>query len=100
VTITGERALDSDAPELDETTAFGTINADLSIGTDVTRVVPLTANEGLSSRGVVLHGAGFIVTPTEAKALGLGTRSGLETHIRHYIRAFFDQSGSYPHELK
>ncbi len=37
VTITGERALDTDAPELDEAEARGAIHADLSIGTDVTR---------------------------------------------------------------
>src|SRR6185312_1232020 len=42
------------------------------------------ANEGLSSRGVSLHGAGFIVTPAQAKQLGLGRRPGLERHIREY----------------
>ena len=82
--ITGERGIDSDAPELDEEPHYGAINADLSVGTDVTKVVPLKANEGLCSPGVKLHGAGFIVTPAEAKALGLGTRPGLENHIREY----------------
>ena len=84
LTITGERAIDTDAPELDETAREGVVNADLSIGTDVTRVVPLRANEGLCSRGVQLMGAGFIVTPAQARALGLGTRPGLEAHIRDY----------------
>ncbi len=84
VRITGERGIDSDAPELDEEPHYGAINADLSVGTDVTRVVALKANEGLCSPGVKLHGAGFIVTPAEAKALGLGTRPGLEKHIRDY----------------
>lgn len=84
VTIVGERALDTDAPELDEREAKGRINADLTLGTDVTRAVQLRANEGICSPGVKLHGAGFIVSPAEAKALGLGTRPGLEAHIRDY----------------
>ncbi len=52
------------------------------MGVDVTTADALTANEGLSSPGVKLHGAGFIVTPHEAEALGLGKRPGLERHIR------------------
>jgi len=62
----------------------GKIFADLRIGADVAGAVPLKANEGLSSRGVQLIGAGFIVTPAEARALGLGTMPGLENHIREY----------------
>ena len=62
----------------------GKIFADLRIGADVAGAVPLKANEGLSSPGVKLHGAGFIVTPAEARALGLGTVPGLEHHIRDY----------------
>ena len=84
VEITGERGLDSDDPELEEREAPGRINADLSVGTDVTQVVPLKANEGLCSPGVKLHGAGFIVTPAKARELGLGRRPGLEAHIRDY----------------
>ena len=45
---------------------------------------PLLANEGLSSPGVKLHGNGFIVTPQKARELGLGSRAGLEAHIRPY----------------
>jgi hypothetical protein len=39
---------------------------------------------GISSPGVKLHGAGFIVTRREAASLGLGTVTGLERHIREY----------------
>ncbi len=46
--------------------------------------MPLKANAGLCGRGVQLIGAGFIVTPDRARALGLGTRAGLEAHIRPY----------------
>lgn len=46
--------------------------------------VSLRANEGISSPGVKLHGAGFIVTPEQARQLGLGRIPGLEKHIREY----------------
>lgn len=62
----------------------GKIFADLRIGADVAGAVSLKANEGICSPGVKLHGAGFIVTPEEARALGLGTVPGLEQHIRDY----------------
>ncbi|MBC7286327.1 type IIL restriction-modification enzyme MmeI, partial [Hoeflea sp.] len=62
----------------------GTIFANLRTGADVAGAVALKANEGLGYRGMQLIGAGFIVTPAEARALGLGTVPGLERHIRHY----------------
>ncbi len=84
IEIVGEAALDSDDPVLEEREARGRINADLSVGTDVTQVVPLKANEGLCSRGVATFGAGFIVTPEKARELGLGQRPGLDAHVRDY----------------
>jgi len=42
------------------------------------------SNEGISSPGVKLHGAGFIVSPAVARVLGLGTHPGVEAHIREY----------------
>ena len=62
----------------------GKVFADLRIGADVAGAVALKANERLSSPGVKLHSAGFIVSPVEAKALGLGTVPGLDRHIRNY----------------
>jgi hypothetical protein len=64
--------------------ALGQVGADLTGGADVSGTVELKSNSGLSSPGVKLHGAGFIVTPDEAKALGLGKIKGLEKHIREY----------------
>jgi hypothetical protein len=55
------------------------------VGADLTRARPLRANEGLCSPGVKLHGAGFIVTPTQAEALGLGRVPGLDQYIRPYL---------------
>jgi SAM-dependent methyltransferase len=83
-TVSAESGLDTDAPEITIDARSGPINADLTIGVDVTRATTLLANEGLCSPGVKLHGAGFIVTPEQAAHLGLGRRTGLENHIRHY----------------
>jgi SAM-dependent methyltransferase len=79
-----EEFLDTDEPSIEFSERTGRINADLTIGIDVTSVAPLVANEGLCSPGVKLHGAGFIVTPQQAEHLGLGKRAGLEKHIRPY----------------
>jgi hypothetical protein len=48
----------------------GLIHADLSAGANVTAAKPLQAMAGISSPGVKLHGAGFIVTPQQADTLG------------------------------
>lgn len=62
----------------------GLIHADLSVGANIATAVALQANENLSNRGVQLFGAGFIVTPDEAAALGYGTVPGAERVIRDY----------------
>ncbi len=82
--VVSEEALDTDEPRLTFNNSRGRINADLTVGVDVTAAVALLACEALCSPGVKLHGAGFIVTPQEAQHLGLGRRTGLERHIRPY----------------
>ncbi len=62
----------------------GLIHPDLTIGPNTTAAVPLRANQGVSCRGVSLHGAGFIITPEQARELGLGRVHGLDRHIRPY----------------
>lgn len=82
--IVHEGGLDSDTPDIRFAETIGRINADLSVGADVASAKPLLANQWLCSRGVSLHGAGFIVSRAEAEMLGLGRREGLERHIRPY----------------
>ncbi|NVN86909.1 MAG: class I SAM-dependent DNA methyltransferase [Rhodopseudomonas sp.] len=82
--VSSESELDTDAPQIEFREAHGSINSDLTIGVDVTQARPLESNEGLSSPGVKLHGAGFIITRQEAEHLGLGKREGLDQHIREY----------------
>ena len=82
--VTSENGLDTDEPVIECKIAVGKINADLTVGVDLQQAQQLQANEGLSSRGMSLHGSGFIVTLREAEALGLGKRKDLDKHIRPY----------------
>lgn len=66
------------------TEAKGVIHQDLRVGAPVASAIPLRAMANISSPGLKLHGAGFIVTAEQAKALGLGAVNGLERHIRPY----------------
>ncbi|MDI1476743.1 DNA methyltransferase [Polyangium sp. y55x31] len=63
----------------------GRINADLNVGPNLTVVRALRSAAGLCCPGMKLHGAGFVVTPDQAKQLGLGTIRGLENHVRPYL---------------
>ena len=83
--VASVNGLDTDAPQVRLDRRTGTITAKLALGADVTAATPLLANAGLSSPGVKLHGAGFIVAPARARALGLGRVEGLEAHILPYL---------------
>ncbi|MDR1777564.1 MAG: DNA methylase [Desulfovibrio sp.] len=61
---------------------LGKIHADLRLGANIAKSIPLRANESLSNHGVALYGDGFIVTPDQAKCLGFGRIPTLEKHIR------------------
>jgi len=62
----------------------GRINADLTIGADVSGTVALKANDEISGFGMALHGSGFIISHENAQDLGLGRVLGLEKHIRPF----------------
>ncbi len=83
-TVIREGGADGDAVKVEFGERRGRINADLTIGANVAGALPLRANGNLSCPGVKLHGAGFIVTPEQAVALGLGRIPGLERCIRPY----------------
>ncbi|MEJ0015566.1 MAG: DNA methyltransferase [Acetobacteraceae bacterium] len=82
--VIAEFGADTDTPRIELSELIGHINSDLTIGVDVTKAVPLSANEGICSPGVKLHGQGFIVSREVAKHLGLDRRPGLNKHIREY----------------
>jgi hypothetical protein len=62
----------------------GTVHADLTAGANVTAAQALLSNSKIANRGVIPHGAGFLLTPDEARALGWGSIAELDAHIRDY----------------
>lgn len=62
----------------------GTVHADLTAGANVTTAQALLSNSKIANRGVIPHGAGFLLTPDEALALGWGSIAELDAHIRDY----------------
>jgi hypothetical protein len=83
--VTTERDLNTDEPEIAFAQKTGRVNADLSVGVDITRAASLLAGKGICSPGVKLHGSGFVLTRSQAAYLGLGSRPALEDHIRKYL---------------
>jgi len=84
LTVTSERSSEYGEVQVEMVQSQGLIHADLRIGANVAAAKALQATCGVSSPGVKLHGAGFIVTPEEAARLGVGTAPGLEKHVRQY----------------
>ncbi|XUY26298.1 class I SAM-dependent DNA methyltransferase [Agrobacterium sp. rho-8.1] len=82
--VTSEEAVETDSPVILFAEKQGKINSDLTVGVDVASAVPMKANEGLSSKGMMLVGLGFLLTASEAVALGLGAVKGLENVIKDY----------------
>jgi hypothetical protein len=85
-TVTEERKGEKEAEGRPVTLSLekGRIFADLRIGADVAGAKALKANEGLATRGVMLFGAGFIVTPEQAETLGFGTNRKVSSVIKPY----------------
>ena len=63
----------------------GAVSPDLTVGTDLTSCRPLRANRELAFMGAKLVGDGFVVTPAQAAALGLGSTPGLEQHLKPFL---------------
>ncbi|GAA4406762.1 hypothetical protein GCM10023187_26620 [Nibrella viscosa] len=64
--------------------SVGSVNPDLSIGADLTSAKFLKANAGISSRGVIPVGQGFVIDKEEAQKLGLGLVPELEQYIKPF----------------
>jgi hypothetical protein len=82
--VVSERGLNTDTPDVRLETREGKITSGLRLGADTSKIVPLIANDEISSPGVKLHGSGFIVEPKQAASLGLGKIDGLDRHILPY----------------
>ncbi len=84
LTVQREQASEHGEVQVEMVQTVGLIHPDLRIGANVAASVALRSNMDLSNRGVQLFGAGFIVSPEEAAALGLGNVAGLDQHLRQY----------------
>ena len=82
--VTKEEALETDSPVILFAEKQGRINADLTVGVDVTGAMVLMANRGLGHDGVKLHGKGFVLSRPNAEFLGLTTRPDIETIVKPY----------------
>ncbi len=82
--VIAEADLKTEAPRVDITTRTGRIRANLSLGANLSLATKLLANSGISSRGVVLHGSGFIVTASQAAAMGLEKNPLIKSVITEY----------------
>ena len=69
LTVASEQAGEHGEVAVELKARNGLVHADLSVGANVAAALPLRALSGISSPGVKLHGAGFIVTPEQAAAL-------------------------------
>lgn len=79
-----ESGLGTDEPTLTFETTRGRINADLTVGVDVTGARALKAAAGVGHDGVKLHGAGFLIRQDQFASIGIGRRAGLESFVRPY----------------
>ena len=83
--ITGERALDTDEPQLQFRVGAGVLNADLTTGADVGAAQPLRANLGLSCNGMMLAARGFLLTAADAAHIAADPLCDETTILKRYM---------------
>lgn len=81
--IKSEQPGPEDTRDLDFSTKFGQIFPDLVVGASVSAISKLSSNERLCYEGVKPHGMGFVLAPTQWKALQ-GEVQASESPIRDY----------------
>ncbi|WP_019558002.1 DNA methyltransferase [Thioalkalivibrio sp. ALE12] len=82
--VVSERDTDDDARTVELARRSGKLFSNLEVGANVAEAKALEANREISNRGVCLFGKGFVISPEDAAAIGLGHDVGLEKHIRNY----------------
>ena len=82
--IVSEIGLDTDSPALGFTSLGGKINSDLTVGTDLTKAAPLMATQGLCSRGVALHGLGFLIPAIDLPKVGYESDAPITSVVKPY----------------
>lgn len=82
--VTTEKSVSSDEFELEFSSSFGRINSDLTIGADISKLNCLKSNSGLSSKGVMLIGKGFIVDADFLNSIPKEMRSTYSRVVKPY----------------
>lgn len=83
--IVSEDRLNTDEPAITFLVQYGRINADLSIGADITRTKALTSNQGMSWNGMMLAGRGFVIGDREVEHLGEADRAGTKMFVKPFL---------------
>lgn len=83
-TVRTEKDLDTDAPIVDLDFAEGKVLPNLTIGANLSLLVPMLGNEQMGHKGMMPYGKGFWIQPAEAQAIRL--KSPIENEvIRPYL---------------
>ncbi|MBI2813320.1 MAG: class I SAM-dependent DNA methyltransferase [Opitutae bacterium] len=82
--VTDEKTSADGSAEIILSSEFGRINADISIGTNLSAAITLKANEGITSMGVMLAGSGFILSPEEAENLSKLESNAIGVVVHRY----------------
>lgn len=83
--VTRETGLDTDDPTIETVDNKGTVNADLTIGADVTSTHDLIANTGLAYNGVMLAGRGFVLKPSLAEHIVQADGEAAKSVVKQFI---------------
>ena len=83
--ITDEEPSNQDivnASKIELSSEVGKINSRLTIGPDISKAVPLMANKGISSLGLMLAATNLKITEEKAVDLGMKAVTGLDSYIK------------------
>ena len=67
--VTDEQPQDDGSEKVSFNSQRGKISADLTVGANLSNMVPLKANDMLASTGLILGGRGFVLSEDEAKSM-------------------------------
>lgn len=109
--VQAESGLDTDTPHIRLSEKSGSINADLTIGADLTAVNVLAANRGMSCNGMMLAGQGFVLDKATAEHLLATDGDPAGRYIKPFVnggelvrgsrgRYVIDFFGSVPERLR
>ncbi len=82
--VTSETAVETDSPVILFEEKIGRINADLTVGVDVTSANQLVANKGIAHQGIIPVGEGFRLTESELEIYGIAPLS-LPPVVKKYV---------------